>query len=80
MLKKKSLKIPQGKAKTDGQTIQWPKDRRTDNTMAKREKDRQYNGQKTDGQTIQWPNEKGQKDKDLKTLHRNLKIELHEHY
>ena len=42
--------------KTEGQTIQWPKDRRTDNTMAKdrrtdntmakRQKDRQYNGQK----------------------------------
>jgi hypothetical protein len=26
--------------KTEGQTIQWPKDRRTDNTMAKRQKDR----------------------------------------
>ena len=39
--------------KTEGQTIQWPKDRRTDNTMAKRQKDRQYNGQKTEGQTIQ---------------------------
>ena len=31
--------------KTEGQTIQWPKDRRTDHTMAKRQKDRQYNGQ-----------------------------------
>jgi hypothetical protein len=31
--------------------------------MAKRQKDRQYNGQKTEGQTIQWPKEKGQKDK-----------------
>jgi hypothetical protein len=41
--------------KTEGQTIQWPKDR-TDNTMAKRQKDRQYNGQKTEGQKIQWPN------------------------
>ena len=35
------------------QTIQWPKDRTTDNTMAKRQKDRQYNDQKTEGQTIQ---------------------------
>jgi hypothetical protein len=41
-----------------GQTIQWPKDRRTDNTMAKRQKDRQYNGQKTEGQTIQWPKDR----------------------
>ena len=24
--------------------------------MAKRQKDRQYNGQKTEGQKIQWPN------------------------
>jgi hypothetical protein len=32
--------------KTEGQTIQWQKDRRTDNTMAKRQKDRQYNGKK----------------------------------
>ena len=32
--------------KTEGQTIQWPKDR-TDNTMSKRQ-DRQYNGQKTE--------------------------------
>ena len=31
--------------KTEEQTIQWPKDRRTDNTMAKRQKDRQHNGQ-----------------------------------
>jgi hypothetical protein len=40
-----------------GQTIQWPKDRRTDNTMAKRQ-DRQYNDQKTEGQTIQWPKDR----------------------
>jgi hypothetical protein len=32
--------------KTEGQTIQWTKDRRTDNTMDKRQKDRQYDGQK----------------------------------
>jgi hypothetical protein len=37
--------------KTEGQTTQWPKDRRTDNTMAKR----------TEGQTTQWPKE--QKDR-----------------
>jgi hypothetical protein len=42
--------------KTEGQTIQWPKDR-TDNTMAKRQ-DIQYNVQKTEGQTIQWPKDK----------------------
>ena len=28
------------------QTTQWPKDRRTDNTMVKRQKNRQHNGQK----------------------------------
>jgi hypothetical protein len=29
--------------------------------MAKRQKERQHNGQKTEGQTTQWPKEKGQK-------------------
>jgi hypothetical protein len=43
---------------TEGQTPQWPKDRRTDNTMAKRQKDRQHNGQKTEGQTPQWPKDR----------------------
>jgi hypothetical protein len=28
------------------QTTQWPKDRRTDNTVAKRQKNRQHSGQK----------------------------------
>jgi hypothetical protein len=32
--------------KTEGQTTQWSKDRRTDNTMVKRQKDRQHDGQK----------------------------------
>ena len=32
--------------KTEEQTTQWPKDRRTDNTMAKIQKDRQHNGKK----------------------------------
>ena len=40
--------------KTEEQTTQWPKDRRTDNTMAKRQKNRQHNGQKTEGKTTQW--------------------------
>jgi hypothetical protein len=44
--------------KTEGQTTQWPKDRRTDNTMAKRQKNRQHNGQKTEGQTTQWPKDR----------------------
>jgi fatty acid desaturase len=52
---------------TGGQKIQWPKDknnRRTDNTMIKRQtyqEDRKYNDQKTNitgGQTIQWPKDK----------------------
>jgi hypothetical protein len=52
--------------KREGQTTQWPKERRTDNTMAKREKDRQHNGQK-------------KKDKktnnDLQNITQKLKIE-----
>ena len=44
--------------KTEGQPIQWPKDRRTANTMTKRQKDSQYNDEKTEGQTIQWPKDK----------------------
>ena len=32
--------------KTEGQTIQWPQDRRTDNTVATRQKDRQCSGNK----------------------------------
>jgi hypothetical protein len=44
--------------KTEGQTIQRPKDRRTDNTMTKR--------RRTTGQTMIY-----------KTLHRKLKIEQH---
>jgi hypothetical protein len=37
--------------KTEGQPIQWPKDRRTANTMAKRQ-DSQNNGQKTEDNTM----------------------------
>jgi hypothetical protein len=62
--------------KTEGQTTQWPKDRRTDNTMAKRQKDRQHNGQKTEEQTTQWPKEKDKKtNNDLHNIHIKLKIE-----
>jgi hypothetical protein len=35
------------------QTIQWPKQRSTNNTMAKAKKYRQYNGQNKEVQTIQ---------------------------
>jgi hypothetical protein len=56
MAKKKKDRQYNGQ-KEEGQTIQWPKRRRTDNTMAKK-KDRQYNGQKEEGQTIQWPKRK----------------------
>ena len=67
---------------TEGQTIQWPKEKV--HTMIYKQKDRQYNGQKkkykrthndlqTEGQTIQWPKEKGQT-MIYKTLHRKLKI------
>jgi hypothetical protein len=45
--------------------------------MAKRQKNRQHNGQKTEEQTTQWPKEKVQKDKkDLQSI----QIELHEPY
>jgi hypothetical protein len=40
-----------------GQTIQRPKETWTDNTMTKRNMDRQYNDQKKHGQTIQRPKE-----------------------
>jgi hypothetical protein len=40
------------------QTTQWPKGRRTDNTMATRQKNRQHNGQKTEEQTTQWPKDR----------------------
>ena len=59
--------------KTEEQTTQWPKekDRRTDNTMTKRkrQKNRQHNGQKkkTEEQTTQWAKEKEQKDKQQST-------------
>jgi hypothetical protein len=61
--------------KTEEQTTQWPnkKDRITDNTMAKRkrQKNRQPNGQKkkTEEQTTQWPKEKGPKNKQRSTKH-----------
>jgi hypothetical protein len=47
--------------KTEEQATQWSKDRRTDNTMAKRQKNRQHNGQKTEEQTTQWSKEKDKK-------------------
>jgi hypothetical protein len=47
---KKSLNIPKGQSESvyveEKQTTQWPKDRKTDNTMATRQKNRQHNGQK----------------------------------
>ena len=57
----------------EGQTIQWPKDRRTDTTVAKRQKDRQYSGQ------MKKDNNKS-KQRSKKTLYRKLKIEQHEHH
>ena len=43
--------------------------------MAKRQKNRQHNGQKTEKQTTQWPTEKVQKDNDLQNIHIKLKNE-----
>jgi hypothetical protein len=37
--------------------------------MAKRQKDRQHNGQKTEEQTTQWSTEKVKKDKQRSTKH-----------
>ena len=51
------------------QTTQWLKDRRTDNTMAKRQKNRQHNGQKTEEQTTQWLIENRQKKQQRSTKH-----------
>ena len=48
------------------QTTQWPKDRRTDNTMAKRQKNRQHNGQKKKYKRT---------NNDLQNIHIKLKIE-----
>ena len=47
---KKSLKIPKRQSEASNG--------RTDNTLAKRQKDRQYIGQKTEGQTIHWPKDR----------------------
>jgi hypothetical protein len=63
------LKIPKGQSESVY--------RRTDNTMAKRQKNRQHNGQKTEEQTTQWPKEKVQKDKQRsKTKDRVTRIPL----
>jgi hypothetical protein len=71
---KKSLNIPKGQSESvyveEKQTTQWPKDRKTDNTMAKRQKNRQHNGQKTEEQTTQWPKEKVQKQRSTKHTHK----------
>jgi hypothetical protein len=61
MFYRKSLKIPNGQS----ESVYW----RTDNTMAKRQKNRQHNGQKTEEQTTQWPKEKVQKDEQRSTKH-----------
>ena len=55
--------------KIEEQTTQWPKDRRTDNTMTKRQKNRQHSGQKTEEQTTQWPQDKIQRNKSRSTKH-----------
>ena len=55
--------------KTEEQTTQWQKDRRTDNTVAKRQKNRQHSGKKTEEQTTQWQKENLQKDKQRSTTH-----------
>jgi hypothetical protein len=52
--------------KTEEQTTQWSKDRRTDNTMVKRQKNRQHNGQKKKYKRT---------NNDLQNIHIKLKIE-----
>jgi hypothetical protein len=37
--------------------------------MAKRQKDRQHNGQKTEGQTTQWPKDRRTMDEQRSTKH-----------
>ena len=53
-----------------GQTIQLPKGKRTDNTITKGKKDRQYNYQREKGQTIQLP--KGKRTQRLTMIHTTL--------
>ena len=48
------------------------KKRWTDNTMAKKRRNRQYNGQKKKEQTIQWPKKEGQNDKRQTIVHNTL--------
>jgi hypothetical protein len=53
---RKSKKDRQHSGQKKGQqTTQWPKERRTNNTVAKIKKDRQHRGQNKEGQTTQWP-------------------------
>jgi hypothetical protein len=66
--RQKKKKRQQNGKKTEEKTTQRPKDRRTDNTMAKREKNRQHNGQQTEEQTTQWPKERVLKDNDLQNI------------
>jgi hypothetical protein len=57
--------------------------------MAKRQKNRQHNGQKTEEQTTQWPKDRRtdntmakrkRANKDLQNIHMKQKIEKHEHH
>jgi hypothetical protein len=41
-----------------GQTLQWPKRKRTNIAMAKEKNDEHYNDQREKGQTLQWPKRK----------------------
>ena len=60
-----SLKIPQEQSESVNR-------RRTENTLAKRQKNREHIGQKTEEQRTHWPKEKGQTDKQRSTKHKLL--------
>ena len=66
MTNKEEFEDTKGNQNEEEQTTQWPKDRRTNNTMAKRQKNKQHNGQKTKYKST---------NNDLQNIHRNLKIE-----
>ena len=58
MTNKEEFEDTKGNQNEEEQTTQWPKDRRTNNTMAKRQKNKQHDGQKTEEQTTQWPKDR----------------------
>jgi hypothetical protein len=57
------------------QTLQWPKRKRANITMAKEKKDIYYNGQREKGQTLQWLKRK-RTNITTRTLTKHLKVRV----